>query len=497
MKKLILPIILLHFFNRISAQIGINTTSPETTLDIRSKNHLGAVTATDGVLVPRVNALSTNGSVNGQLVFLVADVGSFTAGFHYWNGSAWTPFGSGATNWYAAGTTNDAGGTKTGAISRAGSVAIGGSTPDASSILDISSTNKGVLLPRIALISSTDQTTIVSPAVGTLVYNTGTAGLVYAGYVFWNGTEWKSLNNNSTSAGTLGAISCNSVTLSPSTYTVGVSYNGTLSVPYTGSNGGIYSAQTTSSTGVTGLTATLTSGNLTSGSGALIYAVSGIPSASSPNTTTFNLNIGGQTCNATVGAGNKFTVGQSFGISLSVPGYFMNNYLDNGSGSPKSTQGGATKTRMSNNNNGNTSTYTFTQVTLGEFLTSQGKDPNNILPVVNGLRLDFKINSTGLIAPLFYNTTSSAVTISHASISTSNNQYSAVFTNVNDGAYSYQVDGDDNLSANDSSDEYDITNLTFPITGEWYQITWHSYRDKSEVDSTSKQYFYCQITRIN
>ncbi|PWN59891.1 hypothetical protein [Chryseobacterium viscerum] len=96
MKKINFIIILLLLLNiKVLGQVGVNTPSPESTFDIRAKNHTGstpgAVTAQDGVLVPRVNALSTNGSVNGQLVYLIADAGGFTKGFHYWNGTAWNP----------------------------------------------------------------------------------------------------------------------------------------------------------------------------------------------------------------------------------------------------------------------------------------------------------------------------------------------------------------------------------------------------------------------
>ncbi len=73
------------------AQVGINTTSPETTLDIRAQNHNGAVTATDGILVPRINNLGVDGSVNGQLVYLTADdtTYGYSKGFHYWDGLQW------------------------------------------------------------------------------------------------------------------------------------------------------------------------------------------------------------------------------------------------------------------------------------------------------------------------------------------------------------------------------------------------------------------------
>ena len=74
----------LFSFNLL-AQVGIGTTNPQTTLDIRGANHQGAVTATDGILVPRVSDLSTNGSQDGQLVYLTTMSGVFQKGFHHWS----------------------------------------------------------------------------------------------------------------------------------------------------------------------------------------------------------------------------------------------------------------------------------------------------------------------------------------------------------------------------------------------------------------------------
>jgi hypothetical protein len=50
-------------------------------------------------------------------------------------------------------------------------VGINTTTPDPSSILDIVSTNKGLLIPRVSLTGNTDVTTIPNPANGLLVYN--------------------------------------------------------------------------------------------------------------------------------------------------------------------------------------------------------------------------------------------------------------------------------------------------------------------------------------
>jgi hypothetical protein len=95
-------------------------------------------------------------------------------------------------------------------------------------------------------------------------------------------------------AGSIYSLSCSSATNS-GTLTAGTAASGVNSVvPYAGGNGGLHNGQTVTSTGVTGLTATLTSGTFASGSGSLTYTITGNPSAS--GTASFALNIGGQTC---------------------------------------------------------------------------------------------------------------------------------------------------------------------------------------------------------
>lgn len=75
-------------------------------------------------------------------------------------------------------------------------VGIGTSTPHVSSVLDISATNKGILIPRVALTSTTDQGTITQLAVSLLVYNTNTASDVTPGFYYWTGTVWKALSSS-------------------------------------------------------------------------------------------------------------------------------------------------------------------------------------------------------------------------------------------------------------------------------------------------------------
>jgi hypothetical protein len=76
-----------------------------------------------------------------------------------------------------------------------------GTVPNPSAGLDVDFVNKGLLIPRIALIATNNASPIVSPAISLLVYNTETAGTapnnVVPGYYFWDGTQWVSFSGGS------------------------------------------------------------------------------------------------------------------------------------------------------------------------------------------------------------------------------------------------------------------------------------------------------------
>jgi hypothetical protein len=74
-----------------------------------------------------------------------------------------------------------------------------GSSADPSAMLEVKSTDKGMLIPRVALTGTTDVTTISSPATSLLVYNTATAGDVTPGFYYWNGTAWTPMAGSSSS----------------------------------------------------------------------------------------------------------------------------------------------------------------------------------------------------------------------------------------------------------------------------------------------------------
>ncbi len=79
-------------------------------------------------------------------------------------------------------------------------VGIGTSTPDASARLDVVDTNRGILIPRVALTATNVAAPVTSPATSLLVYNTATAGTapfnVTPGFYYWNGSMWVRLNND-------------------------------------------------------------------------------------------------------------------------------------------------------------------------------------------------------------------------------------------------------------------------------------------------------------
>ena len=79
-------------------------------------------------------------------------------------------------------------------------VGINTTTPANGALLDISSSNKGLLVPKVALTATNDVTTITpSATTGLLVYNTVTAGAlpiqVTPGLYYWNSSQWIRLYN--------------------------------------------------------------------------------------------------------------------------------------------------------------------------------------------------------------------------------------------------------------------------------------------------------------
>ncbi|MBP6398348.1 MAG: hypothetical protein KA340_10735, partial [Saprospiraceae bacterium] len=78
---------------------------------------------------------------------------------------------------------------------KAQSVGVGTNTPNSNAILDVSSSNKGLLIPRVALSSTTSTSPLGGFVAGMMVYNTATAGTspnnVTPGFYLCSGTKWE------------------------------------------------------------------------------------------------------------------------------------------------------------------------------------------------------------------------------------------------------------------------------------------------------------------
>ena len=81
---------------------------------------------------------------------------------------------------------------------------IGTTNPDASAKLEVNSSNKGFLPPRVALTASNVSSPITTPANGLIVYNTATSGTapnnVSPGYYYWNNSAWINIIGSTTSS---------------------------------------------------------------------------------------------------------------------------------------------------------------------------------------------------------------------------------------------------------------------------------------------------------
>lgn len=96
-------------------------------------------------------------------------------------------------------------------------VGIGTSTPNASAMLDINSTNKGMLFPSYNMASLTDPTTpVLNPTNGLMVYNNG--GIYEKGLYYWYVDSWNKLFVNTDVSKTMILSTIANTTPNPSGY---------------------------------------------------------------------------------------------------------------------------------------------------------------------------------------------------------------------------------------------------------------------------------------
>jgi len=184
--------LLFCFKNGFSQNVGINSSgsAPAASAGLD-------VSFTDkGLLMPRVALTGTTdvttiaSPATSLLVYNTATASDVTPGFYYYDGSAWVKLNTQFVNSGSDISYSD------------GSVNIGTATSDASALLNVSSSSKGVLIPQVALSSTTVSSPVTSPTTSLLVYNTATAGTtpndVTPGYYYWTGSAWTRLANGNT-----------------------------------------------------------------------------------------------------------------------------------------------------------------------------------------------------------------------------------------------------------------------------------------------------------
>ena len=163
---------------------------------------------------------------------------------------------------------------------------IGAQTGNPTAILDLQSTDKGLLIPRL---TSDERSAITNPAPGLMIFNT-TLNCLEINLGSSGSPDWVCMLGGSK----VSSLDCGGAVITGSLMGEVAASGVTASVSYTGGDGGFHSGQTVASTGVTGLTATLIPGTFAVGSGSLTYTVTGTPSGG--GTASFVLGIGGQNC---------------------------------------------------------------------------------------------------------------------------------------------------------------------------------------------------------
>lgn len=162
---------------------------------------------------------------------------------------------------------------------------IGTKTPQQNAILDLSATNKALLLPRV-----NNTSTIQTPVNGMVIYDKSSQCMK-----IYQDNAWSDCIYGIPGAVT--GLNCSGIPNSGS-LKEGIAAQNVFSViAYSGGNGARHKGQSVVSSGVTGLTATLSASNFVNGNGTLLYTITGTPV--SYGIATFALNIGGQTCTLT------------------------------------------------------------------------------------------------------------------------------------------------------------------------------------------------------
>lgn len=190
------------------------------------------------------------------------------------------------------------------ALSAQNAVGIGTFTPSSSALLDISSTSKGMLTPRMTTVQ---RNAIVSPAKGLLVYDTDLNGLYH-----FNGTAWAALGGT----------------------------GGTISLPYSGSGSYVSDAFNIVNSGAGSAITATALGNSVGAIEGTTSAITGGYGLLGTSSTTGSFGVGGVNANGTAVYGFSAGTGTALrGVSSNGYGLLVSGNLRFTGGNTNPTEG--------------------------------------------------------------------------------------------------------------------------------------------------------------
>ena len=333
------------FVAKDNGSVGIGTDSPKATLDVTANTRNGS--KPEGFIAPRLTGDELKAGdpqydipQTGTIVYVtsvptnpktIKTSGITEPGYYYFDGTVWKSLGIGNTNTPSVVADCNMNGFTGGYTN--------GTAMTAANKFSVTFTNNSFSTATIAfqpsdlILSGIPGITVASVTPSTTTLISGQSQLVeytLSGTPTSSGTltgNWTKLVLNCTKTVTviqppITSLDCAGA-VQNGALVKGIDATGVSSmIGYGGGSGSAYAGQTISSTGVTGLTATLAAGNFAMGSGTLTYTITGTPATA--GTASFAINIGGKSCTLNIPVNNPPTV-TCGSLTQSPAGALVNN----------------------------------------------------------------------------------------------------------------------------------------------------------------------------
>lgn len=157
--------------------------------------------------------------------------------------------------------------------------------PNPSAMLDVESSGRGFLPPRM---TTAQRDAMENPADGLIIFNisTGCPNYRFNGeWYIWCGIP---------EVGSVASLNCSGLIQTGTLVSGEPAENVWIEISYSGGNGGLFTSQLVPSTGVSGISASISSGVFVNGNGSVVFSIQGTPDQS--GTAQFALSIGGENC---------------------------------------------------------------------------------------------------------------------------------------------------------------------------------------------------------